>query len=124
MVELRSLLTVDAVRIEFSTGGRGGFGPRGSSAAGTPAGSIAHRYRIDVSEDGQGYRTILDRTANDVTRYNGIRGAATHPGALRTTDNHGLAEGRAAGSAGAHGLRHTGRLRGTAVPLLLRGPRH
>jgi xylan 1,4-beta-xylosidase len=60
--------TVDSSRIEFSTGGRGGFGPRGAAPA--PAtGSPAFRYKIEASKDGKTFETILDKTGNTVTKY-------------------------------------------------------
>lgn len=60
--------TVDSSRIEFSTGGRRGFGPR--SATPEPVSrSAAFRYKIEASRDGKSFETILDKTGNDVTRY-------------------------------------------------------
>jgi hypothetical protein len=67
--ETEQLFTVDSSRIEFIAG-------RGSRAAGQqpgagqqPAGSVAFRYRIESSRDGQTFTTILDKTGADVTRY-------------------------------------------------------
>jgi hypothetical protein len=60
--------TVDASRIEFSTGGRGAFGPRPAVPA-QVTGSPAFRYRIETSKDGQTFETILDKTNNGVARY-------------------------------------------------------
>ena len=59
---------VDSSRIEFSTGGRGGFGPR-NAAPPQVTGSPAFRYKIEVSKDGKTYETILDKTNNNVTKY-------------------------------------------------------
>jgi hypothetical protein len=66
--------TVDSSRIEFIAR-RGGFGGLGGRAAGQqsavrpPTGSVAFRYEIETSRDGQTFTTILDKTRNDVTRY-------------------------------------------------------
>jgi hypothetical protein len=59
---------VDSSRIEFAAGGRGFFGPRGAAPA-QVSGSTAFRYKIEASQDGKTYETILDKTNNDVTRY-------------------------------------------------------
>jgi len=67
--DLPQFFTVDAVRIVFYAGGRSGMGGAANTTEVEPGSSVAHRYRIEVSEDGQTYRTILDRTGNDVTRY-------------------------------------------------------
>jgi xylan 1,4-beta-xylosidase len=67
--DLPQFFTVDAVRILFHAGGRFGFGGAGQGTDVTPPTTVAHQYKIDVSEDGQTFRTILDRTGNDVTRY-------------------------------------------------------
>ena len=71
--------TVDSCRIEFTTGGggfggrRGGRGATGGDAAppSTSAGSnsVAHQYKVEVSNDGTNYTTVLDKTANTVTKY-------------------------------------------------------
>jgi hypothetical protein len=81
--ESQQLFTVDSSRIEF-TAGRGGFGGPGGRAGGQrasgqpatpqpasqqPAGSVAFRYKIEASRDGQTFTTILDKTGNNVTRY-------------------------------------------------------
>ena len=67
--DVPQFFTVDAVRIEFWTGGRFGFGRSGNEREVEPGATIAHRYTIAVSDDGQHFNTILDRTKNDVTRY-------------------------------------------------------
>jgi hypothetical protein len=67
--DLPQFFTVDAVRILFSAGGRFGMEGAANPAEVKPRTKVAHRYRIEVSEDGQTYRAILDRTGNDVTRY-------------------------------------------------------
>jgi xylan 1,4-beta-xylosidase len=81
--ESEQLFTVDSSRVEFTTG-RGGFGGPGGRtrgqqpgaqaaaappAAERPAGSVAFRYKIEASRDGQTFATILDRTGNNVTKY-------------------------------------------------------
>jgi xylan 1,4-beta-xylosidase len=81
--ESEQLFTVDSSRIEF-TAGRGGFGAPGGRAGGQqpgaqpaapqpasqrPTGSVAFRYKIEASRDGQTFTTILDKTGNSVTRY-------------------------------------------------------
>jgi hypothetical protein len=79
------LFTIDSCRIMFNAGGRGAFGrgrggeTRGASAARPAATSErsapiapsppAHQYKIEVSTDGVAYRTVLDKTGNDVPRY-------------------------------------------------------
>lgn len=60
--------TVDSSRIEFATGGRGGFGPPAAGAAPAPK-NTAFQYKIEASKDGQTYETILDKTNNTITRY-------------------------------------------------------
>ena len=67
--DVPQLFTVDAARIVFYAGGRGALGAPASSAGTRPDRSVAHRYRIEVSEDGQTFSTILDRTGNNATRY-------------------------------------------------------
>jgi hypothetical protein len=60
--------TVDSNRILFSA--PRGFGRRGAGAPPQgPTGSVAHRYRVEVSNDGQAFTTILDKTQNTVTKY-------------------------------------------------------
>jgi xylan 1,4-beta-xylosidase len=81
--ENEQLFAVDSSRIEFIAG-RGGFGGLGGRAGGQqpgaqpaapqpasqrPAGSVAFRYKIEASRDGQTFTTILDNTGNNVTRY-------------------------------------------------------
>lgn len=60
--------TVDSSRILFSTP-RGARPVPGAPAPAPPTGSAAHRYRIDVSDDGKTFRTILDKTQNTVTKF-------------------------------------------------------
>jgi xylan 1,4-beta-xylosidase len=62
--------TVDSSRILFAAGR--GFGRPGTAPA--PAAPpvdaiVAHRYTIDVSNDGTTFTTLLDKTRNTVTRY-------------------------------------------------------
>jgi hypothetical protein len=60
--------TVDSNRILFSA--PRGFGRPGAGAPPQgPTGSVAHRYRVEVSNDGQAFTTILDKTQNTVTKY-------------------------------------------------------
>jgi len=59
--------TIDSSRVIF-TAGRGGFGGRGAAPA-PPTGSVAHQYKIEVSSDGTNFTTVLDKTANRVTKY-------------------------------------------------------
>ena len=59
--------TIDSSRILFMTG-RGGFGARGAAPA-PPTGPVAHQYKIEVSGDGTNFTTVLDKTANRVTKY-------------------------------------------------------
>ena len=61
------LFTVDSSRIEFMT--RRGGGRGAPAASQQPTGSPAFRYRIEASLDGKEFKTILDKTANEVTRY-------------------------------------------------------
>ena len=65
------LFTVDSSRIEFTAGrgGRGGPPPGGQQPAQRPTGSPAFRYKIEASRDGESFSMILDKTANNVTRY-------------------------------------------------------
>ena len=91
------LFTIDSCRIMFHTGARGGFGGGRGAAAGargagtatrpeqsvqpsaspdpkgaaqsTSPGSIAHQYKIEVSADGTEYKTVLDKTNNEVPKY-------------------------------------------------------
>jgi len=65
------LFTIDSCRILFNTGGRG-FGARGAAPASAPqttAGAPAHQYKIEVSTDGTDYKTVLDKTINNLTKY-------------------------------------------------------
>jgi len=66
--ESEQLFTVDSSRIEFLArgGGRGGAAP---PAAVAPSGATAFTYRIEVSNDGKEFSTVVDKTSNDVTRY-------------------------------------------------------
>ena len=76
--ESEQLFTVDSSRIEF-TASRGGSGGPGGRAGGQPAapqpasrqpaGSVAFRYKIEASRDGQTFTTLLDKTGNSITRY-------------------------------------------------------
>ncbi len=65
--ESEQLFTVDSSRIEF-VAGRGRFGSP-QPASQPPTGSVAFRYKIEASRDGQTFATILDKTGNNVTRY-------------------------------------------------------
>ncbi len=62
-----AMFTVDSSRIEF-VAGRGRFGSP-QPASQPPTGSVAFRYKIEASRDGQTFATILDKTWNNVTRY-------------------------------------------------------
>jgi xylan 1,4-beta-xylosidase len=81
--ESEQLFTVDSSRIEI-VAVRGGFGSPGNRSGGRqsgsqpaapqpdsdgPLGSVAFRYSIEASRDGQTFTTILDKTGNNVTRY-------------------------------------------------------
>ena len=59
---------MDSARIQFTTG-RGFFGRNQQQPAPQPGGRTAFRYRIEVSEDGKTYTTILDKTNNSRTKY-------------------------------------------------------
>ena len=64
--DLAQEFMVDSMRIEFVA--RGGFGAaRGAVAA--MSGAVAHQYTIEASVDGKSFTTILDKTANKITRY-------------------------------------------------------
>jgi xylan 1,4-beta-xylosidase len=59
--------TVDSSRILFVTGR---FFPRpGTPPPPPPTGVPAHRYRIEASNDGKTFTTVLDKTQNAVTKY-------------------------------------------------------
>jgi xylan 1,4-beta-xylosidase len=60
--------TVDSSRILFSTGGGFRFGGRQDGKP-DPNATVAFRYRIEASGDGEAYNTILDKTGNTVTKY-------------------------------------------------------
>ena len=65
------MYTVDSSRIIFA-GGPGGIGVGGpEQRAGSPqyTGSAAFRYKIETSNDGKSFNTVLDKTANNVTNY-------------------------------------------------------
>lgn len=62
------MFTVDSSRIMFSTGGGFRFGG-GRSSQQEPGAVVAFQYRIEASDDGESYRTILDKTGNRVTKY-------------------------------------------------------
>jgi hypothetical protein len=60
--------TIDSCRIEFRTGGRWfGFGRSGPEIVNT--GSNSHRYKIEASDDGENFTTVLDKTENMITKY-------------------------------------------------------
>jgi hypothetical protein len=63
--------TVDSSRILFSTPrfARPPAGQAAPSAPPPPTGAIAHRYRIEVSDDGTTFTPLLDRTQNTITKY-------------------------------------------------------
>jgi hypothetical protein len=65
--ESEQLFTVDSSRIEFDAG-RSRFGSP-QPAGQPPTGSVAFRYKIEASRDGQTFAMILDKTENNVTRY-------------------------------------------------------
>jgi hypothetical protein len=55
-------------RILFAAGR--GFGPPATTTAPLAADAVvAHRYTIEVSDDGQAFTTVLDKTRNTVTKY-------------------------------------------------------
>jgi xylan 1,4-beta-xylosidase len=61
--------TVDSSRILF-VAGRGPARPGTTTPAEAPAdGATAHRYRIEVSNDGKTFTTVLDKTGSLVTKY-------------------------------------------------------
>jgi hypothetical protein len=60
--------TVDSTRILFASGR--GFGRPGAPPAPSATGGVvAHRYTIEVSDDGEVFTTVLDKTGNTVTKY-------------------------------------------------------
>jgi hypothetical protein len=65
------LFTVDSSRIMFSA--PRGFGRPAPGTTPTPpappSGSPSHRYRIEVSNDGKTFTTVLDKTQNAATKY-------------------------------------------------------
>jgi xylan 1,4-beta-xylosidase len=72
--EKRQFFLIDSARIEFATGsgGRGAPGGRGAAPAAAPApasGATTFLYKIEASMDGKEYKTVVDRTKNDVTLY-------------------------------------------------------
>jgi len=66
--ERDQLFMVDSSRIEFMTGAGFGWSARGGAAP-APGGSTAFRYKIEASEDGKDYSTLLDKTQNEIARY-------------------------------------------------------
>lgn len=62
---------VDSARIQFTTGrfGRGFSGRNQQQPAPQSGATTAFRYKIEVSEDGKTYTTILDKTNNNRTKY-------------------------------------------------------
>jgi hypothetical protein len=56
---------VDSSRILFAAGR--GFGP--AQPAPEAGGTVAHRYRIEVSSDGKAFRTLVDKTGSTTTKY-------------------------------------------------------
>jgi xylan 1,4-beta-xylosidase len=69
---------IDSSRIQFQALNIGLQTPRPPANGAPPAarpedapfsGSKAFRYRIEASEDGQKWTTVVDKTGNDVTRY-------------------------------------------------------
>ncbi len=82
--ETGQYFTIDSSRIAFTAAGGFGGGARGArgAAPGTApappappapatvaAGSTAFKFKIEASEDGNTYKTVLDKTRNDVTLY-------------------------------------------------------
>jgi len=65
------LFSIDSSRILFAAPrlGRPG-GPAAAAAPAPPSDApVAHRYRIEVSNDGKAFTTLLDKTQNTVTKY-------------------------------------------------------
>ena len=60
--------TVDSTRILF-TAPRGFGRPGAATPLQGPTGAVAHRYRVEVSNDGKAFTTILDKMQNAVTKY-------------------------------------------------------
>ena len=57
--------TVDAMRVMFTGARRGfGFGAPGGAAPALPV----YKYKLEVSQDGEKYTTVLDRTHNTVSK--------------------------------------------------------
>jgi xylan 1,4-beta-xylosidase len=65
------LYTIDSSRIIFAGGASGIVAGTGEGRGATPqyTGSPAFRYKIETSQDGKNFTTILDKTRNNVTRY-------------------------------------------------------
>jgi xylan 1,4-beta-xylosidase len=59
---------VDSMRIEFVARG-GGFGGGRAAPPVSVTGPAAHQYKIETSLDGKSYTTVLDKTANQVSKY-------------------------------------------------------
>jgi hypothetical protein len=62
------LFTVDSSRIIFA-GGPGGIGVGGGAPTQKPTGSPAFRYKIEASNDGETFQTLLDKTSNTAIKY-------------------------------------------------------
>jgi hypothetical protein len=62
------MFTVDSSRILFAAGSGFRFGGRQADRP-DPNAVTAFRYRIEASNDGVAYKTILDKTGNTVTKY-------------------------------------------------------
>jgi hypothetical protein len=60
--------TVDSARILFAAG-RGFRQPAAAAPAPNPDGVTAHRYTLEVSDNGTTFSTVLDKTRNTVTKY-------------------------------------------------------
>lgn len=62
---------VDSSRIMFAAGRFGfGLGARRRQQSGPATNkTVAHRYKIEVSRDGETFTTVLDKTDNTVTKY-------------------------------------------------------
>jgi hypothetical protein len=52
--------TVDGMRVMFSGGGRRGFG--------APAALPVYKYKLEVSQDGEKFQTVLDKTKNAISK--------------------------------------------------------
>jgi len=63
------MFTVDSSRIMFATGGGFWFGGSGLNGQPDAGEVVAFQYRIEASDDGVTYRTVLDKTGNTTTKY-------------------------------------------------------